>query len=129
MSKSTEKLVAAHALNNELKSELNYVLIELHQSRAEVERVKACCERGDKMLQQVKRDRDEAREQVEALKNYFGNAKKISSPEPSRLEIAAMFYAADIAAGNIDAGIDPDMCPFNALDHADALIKAAKEAK
>jgi hypothetical protein len=48
------------------------------------------------------------------------------SPEPSRLEIAAMFYAAEIAAGNIDTGVDHDMCPLDVLDHADSLIAAAK---
>ena len=50
-------------------------------------------------------------------------------PAPGRLEIAAIFYAADIAAGNINTAVDPDTCPADALDHADALIAAAKELK
>lgn len=47
--------------------------------------------------------------------------------EFSRLEIAALFYAADIIAGNIDTARDADMCPLDALSHADALIAASKE--
>lgn len=47
--------------------------------------------------------------------------------EFSRLEIAALFYAADIIAGNINTNRDADMCPADALDHADALIAAAKK--
>lgn len=65
--------------------------------------------------------------QIEALKNYFGDAKKMIRPEPSRLEIAAWLKAGWFANRDAD---------FNAADHgwwieqADKLIEAAaREAK
>jgi chromosome segregation ATPase len=91
---------------------------ERDQLHAEVERVKACCEQGDKMLQGSKQERDEALAEVEQLKAYPTRL------EPSRLEIAAMLKAGWFANRDAD---------FNATDHkwwveqADALIAAARK--
>jgi len=106
MKSKTETIAAVHALNNELKSELNYVLIELHRARAEVERLKA-----------------ELRDTIESYK--LSNLQpKTTRPEPSRLEIAAWLKAGWFANRDSD---------FNAGDHgwwieqADKLIAAARE--
>ena len=58
------------------------------------------------------------KERDERVKTECGNQQLNTRPEPSRLEIAAMFFCQDWC----DA-------PLVALQLADALIAAAKEAK
>ena len=79
---------------------------------------------GREKLEAVEKERDEACAEVERLKAEL--QCKQTRPEPSRLEIAAMFKAGWFANPDVD---------FYATDHkwwieqADALIAAAKEAK
>ena len=80
---------------------------------------------GDALYRKAAKERDQALAEVHRLKAELANARS----EPSRLEVAAMFYAADIVAGKINTGFDPDMGTAQALDHADALIEAEKESK
>lgn len=72
-------------------------------------------------------ERDEARAEVERLKHHIPDATKMIRPEPSRIEIAAMFYSAALTAGAIKLIFDPDTSAGDALAHADALIAASKE--
>ena len=74
---------------------------------------------------ELTQQRDEARAEVERLKVTVN--QQLTCPEPSRLEIATLLYAASIQAGLIDVGLDPDMSPHDAFTHADAIIAAAKE--
>lgn len=136
-----KQLDESNALNQELKTELNHALVELHQARAEVERVKQCCEQGDKMLQQVKHDRDEARDEVERLKLQNDQLRQgwsntimdgddippLARPEPSRLEIAAQIYAAFAWSQCSKDKVNPSV--YVAMKCADELIAAAKEGK
>jgi hypothetical protein len=89
-----------------------------------------------KAFAEVIKERDEARAEVEQLKQALHDARLENSgqaallerkrQEPSRLEIAAMLKAGWFANRDAD---------FNATDHkwwieqADALIRAAKEEK
>jgi len=83
-----------------------------------------------KMMEQ----RDEARAEVERVKielydtvdSYKLNnlQPKTTRPEPSRLEIAAMAMQGFVASSGFIIDI-----PKTALEYADVLIKAAKEAK
>jgi len=96
----------------------------------------------ENQARQAKKERDEARAEVERLKTENqrlknlvgemieeeaeGRDTSLTRPEPSRLEIAAMLKAGWFANRDAD---------FNAADHgwwveqADALIAAAREAK
>lgn len=83
------------------------------------------------------KERDEARAEVETWKGVEGKqSAKISAlearPEPSRLEIAAMIYAAwssnSIVTRFLLDGSGPDIwTDKEALRDADALIAASKE--
>jgi len=83
------------------------------------------------------KERDEARAEVETWKGVVGKqSAKISAlearPEPSRLEIAAMIYAAwssnSIVTRFLLDGSGPDIwTEKEALRDADALIAASKE--
>jgi hypothetical protein len=105
-----------------LKTQIEHLKQSLHDARiynsglaAELERVKAIPRQsGDLNAELSKLVADMNRAHAAQVK-----------PEPSRLEIAAMFYAADIAAGNVETASIPDECPNDALEHADALIAAA----
>lgn len=71
---------------------------------------------------QLAGERDEARAEVERLKNHIPAATKMIRPEPSRLEIAAMLQAGWLA--NPESEIDNQHDWW--LAQADALIAAAK---
>ena len=58
----------------------------------------------------------------EELRKPVGTRK-----EPSRLEIAAMIYAAGIASNQFDLDAEAELCG-DALNHADALIAEVKES-
>jgi hypothetical protein len=73
---------------------------------------------GREKLQAAEKERDEALAEVEQLKAYP------TRPEPSRLEIAAMFFQGMRASGCIWG--DPEKV---ALEDADKLIKRAQEVK
>lgn len=114
---------------------------ELDKSRAEVERLnreleQAIAERTPHDYGIIKEQRDhyrdrlcaaiketqEARAEVERLKNHIPDATKMIRPEPSRLEIAAMLQAGWLA--NPESEIDNQHDWW--LAQADALIEAAK---
>jgi hypothetical protein len=101
-----------------LKEEVDYWKAETHrvakkrdEALGEVELLKQ--ERD--LWQQVQRDKATVKESLTVR------------PEPSRLEIAAMFYSAALTAGAIKLIFDPDTSAGDALIHADALIAASKE--
>jgi hypothetical protein len=81
--------------------------------------------------QEMRKQRDEARAEVERLKSqlqeaYHAVSRQIACqarPEPSRLEIAAMFMT------SIYARQYGTPCEHHALQRADALIAAAREGK
>jgi hypothetical protein len=71
---------------------------------------------------QLQTQLDEARAEVERLKDHVPDATKMIRPEPSRLEIAAMLQAGWLA--NPESEIDNQHDWW--LAQADALIEAAK---
>lgn len=103
---------------------------ELDEARAEVKRF-------SKIADLMYLERGEARAEVERLKRELHDTiesyklnnlqPKTSKPEPSCLEIAAMFYSAALTAGAIKLIFDPDTSAGDALAHADALIAASRE--
>jgi chromosome segregation ATPase len=114
---------------------------ELDKARAEVERLtreleQAISERTPHDYGIIKEQRDhyrdrlcaaiketqEARAEMERLKNHLPDATKMIRPEPSRLEIAAMLQAGWLA--NPESEIDNQHDWW--LAQADALIEAAK---
>lgn len=82
-----------------------------------------------KQLEAIKKDREAfARELLEFKGCYQPCRPEWVKKDPSRLEIAAMIYAAGIASNQFDLDGEANLCG-DALNHADALIAAAKEAK
>ncbi len=73
-------------------------------------------QQANKTRDELTAERDEARAEVERLKDHIPAATKMIRPEPSRLEIAAMFMARP--EWGYTAG--------QALKVADLLIAAAK---
>jgi len=95
------------------------------EARAEVERVKKCCEEGDKSYQREREAHAECRRDLAmALDKLENQSTEMTRPEPSRLEIAAMAMQGFITSSGFIMDI-----PKNSLEYADALIAAAKEAK
>jgi hypothetical protein len=66
-------------------------------------------------------ERDEARAEVERIKDHLPAATKMIRPEPSRLEIAAMAMQGLLANDDL-----PTDVARLSLKHADALIKVSK---
>lgn len=82
-----------------------------------------------KQLKAVKKDRESfARELLELKGCYQPYRPEWVRKDPSRLEIAAMIYAAGIASNQFDLDGEANLCG-DALNHTDALIAAAKEVK
>jgi hypothetical protein len=133
------------------REKLKVVEKERDEARAEVERLKKCCEEGDKSYQrereahaECRRDLAMALDKVENQEeiyrnlyyergllqsevqhlNHIGESTEMTRPEPSRLEIAAMAMQGFIASSGFIIDI-----PKTSLDYADALIAAAKEGK
>lgn len=124
----------------ELQLELTETIKELNHWQCEVTKERIKTEKAYKLRKdaEIQRDslrdtmaldileltmqRDEARAEVERLKDHVPDVRKMVRPEPSRLEIAAMLCAACWA----DHKSMP-MKPEAALKIADALIAAAKE--
>jgi hypothetical protein len=87
--------------------------------------------------QEMRKQRDEARAGIEQLKQALHDARLENSgqaallerkrPEPSRLEIAAMIYAAFAGAQCDKEKVNPTA--YVAVKCADELIAAAKEGK
>ena len=86
-------------------------------------------------LAQVKQERDEARSERNALLAGVSSRNKeiatlrvsATRPEPSRLEIAAMFYVSFIGAGGLPLNSEVKQVSQKALMHADALIAEARK--
>ena len=106
----------------ELQLELTETIKELNHWQVEVTKERIKVERAHKLRKDTEIERDEARAEVERLKDHVPDATKMIRPEPSRLEIAAMLCAACWA----DHKSMP-MKPGSALGIADALIAAARE--
>jgi hypothetical protein len=64
---------------------------------------------------------------IEDLKHHISDATKMIRPEPSRLEIAAMIYAAFARAQCDKEKVNPTA--YVAVKCADELIAASKEEK
>lgn len=135
----------------ELQLELTETIEELNHWQVEVTKERIKVERAHKLRKdaEIERDslrdamaldileltmqRDEARAEVERLKNHIPDATKMIRPEPSRLEIAAQIYAAWWTNPQIEllrqTGNDRGDCfdCAGALEEADALIAAARE--
>ena len=82
-----------------------------------------------KLLKSAKLDND--RYQRELMQYRFPETSyrpDYVRKDPSRLEIAAMIYAAGIASNQFDLDGEANLCG-DALNHADALIAEAKEGK
>jgi hypothetical protein len=79
-------------------------------------RVSTMLQNAANYMNELRVERDEARAEVERLKDHIPAATKMIRPEPSRLEIAAMFMARP--EWGYTAG--------QALKVADLLIAAAK---
>ena len=120
-----------------LNSTLNELIIRaadrLEELQFLLERKKIHSKDWEDQARQAKKERDEARAEVAQLKDAVAayeqatvNQQLTVRPEPSRLEIAALLKAGWFANRDAD---------FDRTDHkwwielADALIKAAKEAK
>lgn len=69
----------------------------------------------------AEKERDALRAEVKTLMQV--------APEPSRLVVATLIYAAAVGAGEIELSLDPDMCAEDVLAHADALIRTEKETQ
>jgi len=119
--------------NSDIAEWVEALAFQRDAHRSEEERIKECCEQGDKMLQQVKKERDEARSEVGQLRATVAayeqatvNQQLTVRPEPSRLDIAARL----LAHGWADRSVEQDSQLTGwALAAADKLIAAAKEAK
>jgi len=123
-------LLSAEAYIGSIQAELS-----VHESNETRKRLNEAFETNERLLIQ----RDEARAQVEFLKEAHAKCRqylataldklenqstKMTRPEPSRLEIAAMLKAGSYACQDINP-LEANI----ALKQADALIAAAKEAK
>ena len=94
-----------------------------------MERAADRLEQLSKQLEAVKKDRESfARELLELKGCYQPYRPEWVRKDPSRLEIAAMIYAAGIASNQFDLDGEANLCG-DALNHTDALIAAAKEVK
>lgn len=80
----------------------------------------------DQIAAQIAAERNAAWAEVERLKAELSNLQpKTSRPEPSRLEIAAMFMSGTYANSNIT--IESDKILTWSLNKADKLIAMAQE--
>jgi hypothetical protein len=91
---------------------------EMRAAADRLEELREKCNIHYETICELTKERDEFRAEVEQLKAYP------TRPEPSRLEIAAMFFQGMRASGCIWG--DPEKV---ALEDADKLIKRAQEVK
>jgi len=134
MKSKTETTAAAlRILANDIQSPDDIPATCLREAADRLEELQFLVERKEihskdweDQAREARKERDEARAEVERLKAEL--QCKQTRPEPSRLEIAAMLLAGWFC--NFD---NPDAlaCPRPKwwIEQADALIKAAKEAK
>jgi len=134
MKSKTETITAAlRILANDIQSPNDIPATCLREAADRLEELQFLVERKEihskdweDQAREARKERDEARAEVERLKAEL--QCKQTRPEPSRLEIAAMLLAGWFC--NFD---NPDAlaCPRPKwwIEQADALIKAAKEAK
>jgi DNA repair exonuclease SbcCD ATPase subunit len=108
-----------------------------NEARDEVDRLNEWLKEASMVGEQMRHERDEARAEVERLKQKLHEARIENSgqaaqlertrPEPSRLEIAARLMAANLSRETQEWETVEEA--VWAVEQADALIAAAREAK
>jgi hypothetical protein len=110
MSKAADRL-------EELERALSETVKQRDKAIAEVERVRKLWNESHIA------ERDDFAKEIERVKDECRNQQPNTRPEPSRLEIAAMLLAATYGSDHVV------LKAAHALQKADELIAAAKEAK
>jgi hypothetical protein len=138
----TDERDAARAEVEQLKQALHDARLENSGQAARIEELKkgneiitaAVCSGNSIEVERAIQERDEARAEVERLKTINQEVLKANytmgttRPEPSRLEIAATLVASRFSSTLYVTEIKGTWIKY-ALEGADALIAAAKEAK
>ncbi len=134
-----DKLAAAIKERDEARAEVKRLTKERNKAREEMRRLRNGWKRFSEIADLMHIERDQAREELQLLKQERDLWQQIQRdkatckqslqvrPEPSRLEIAAMIYAAFAGAQCNKEKVNPTA--YVAVKCADELIAAAKEAK
>jgi hypothetical protein len=98
---------------------------QLEEAQNEVKRLKARIEIQEGISRDLLTQRGELLTELNVLKDHFRDVRNMIKPEPSRLEIAAMFKSAWFANSDYNSS---DACDDGWwIEQADKLIEANKK--
>jgi hypothetical protein len=110
---------------NEDELEFLRLIKERDSAQSEVKRLKARIEIQEGISRDLLTQRGELLTELNVLKDHIPDVTKMIKPEPSRLEIAAMFKAAWFANSDYNSS---DACDDGWwIEQADKLIEANKK--